>query len=93
MVISTLVVIVLGYMIVNLVGLSMQLLYATEYHTSAFRISAYGAFVTVLLCLFLIPFLGALGACIALGFGKALRAAFFVIEARRCLKIKTSLIW
>jgi O-antigen/teichoic acid export membrane protein len=90
---GTLVVIVLGYMIVNLVGLSMQLLYATEYHASAFRISAYGALVTVLLCLFLIPFFGALGAGIALGFGKALRAAFFVIEARRCLKIKTSLIW
>ena len=90
---GALVVIVLGYMVVSLVGLSMQLLYATEYHASAFRISAYGALVTVLLCLFLIPFFGALGAGIALGFGKALRAAFFVIEARRCLKIKTSLIW
>ena len=90
---STLVVIVLGYMFVNLVGLSMQLLYATEYHVSAFRISAYGAVVTVLLCTFLIPYYGALGAGIALGFGKALRSVFFVIEARRRLEIKTSLIW
>lgn len=90
---STLVVIVTGYMMVNLVGLSMQLLYATEYHTSAFRISVYGAFVTVLLCSFLIPLFGALGAGIALGFGKALRATLFVVEARRRLKIKTSLIW
>jgi O-antigen/teichoic acid export membrane protein len=90
---STLVVIVLGYVIVNLVGLSMQLLYATEYQASAFRISTYGALVTVLLCSFLIPFFGALGAGIALGLGKALRAALFVVEARRRLEIKTSLIW
>jgi len=91
--VGTLVVIVIGYLIVNVIGLSMQLLYATKYHASAFRISAYGAFITVLLCLFLIPFFGALGAGIVLGFGKALRAALFVVEARRCLKIKTSLIW
>jgi len=90
---GTLVVIVIGYMFVNLVGLSMQLLYATEYHASAFRISIYGAFVTVLLCLFLIPLFGVLGAGIVLGFGKALRAGLFVVEARRRLKIKTSLIW
>lgn len=90
---STLVAIVLGYVIVNLVGLSMQLLYATEYQASAFRISAYGALITVLLCSFLIPFFGALGAGIVLGFGKALRSALFVVEARHRLEIKTSLIW
>ena len=90
---SALVVIVIGYMLVNFVGLSMQLLYATEFHGSAFRISAYGAIVTVLLCVILIPFFGALGAGIVLGFGKAIRAIFFVIEARRLLKIQTSLIW
>lgn len=90
---STLVVIVLGYMIVNLVGLSMQLLYATEYHASAFRISIYGAVITGLACLFLIPMFGVFGAGIVLGFGKALRATLFVLEARRCLEIKTSLIW
>ena len=80
-------------MVVNLVGLSMQLLYATEYHTSAFRISLYGAFITVFICSFLIPVYGALGAGIALGFGKALRSVLYVAEARRLLKIKTSLIW
>ena len=90
---SPLVVIISGYMVVNLVGLSMQLLYATEYHTSAFRISLYGAFITVLICSFLIPVYGALGAGIALGFGKALRSVLYVAEARRLLKIKTSLIW
>ena len=74
------------------VGLSMQLLYATEYHSSAFCISVYGAFITVLLCSFLIPFFGAVGAGIALGFSKTLRAALFAVEARRCLGIKTSLI-
>ena len=79
-------------MIVNLVGLSMQLLYATEYHATAFRISVYGAVITLLACLFLIPIFGVLGAGIVLGFGKALRAVLFVVGARRCLKIKTSLI-
>lgn len=90
---STLVVIVIGYSIVNFVGLSMQLLYATEYHTTAFRLSVYGAVITVLICLLLIPMFGALGAGIALGFGKAIRSALFVVEARRRLNFKTSLVW
>jgi len=90
---SVLVVIVLGYMVVSFIGLSMQLLYATEYHAPAFRIGMYGAIITVSMCGFLIPLFGVLGAGIALGLGKALRSVLFVIEARRHLEIKTSLIW
>lgn len=90
---NILVIIVLGYLYVNVVGLSMQLLYATEYHNSAFRISVQGAIITVLACLILIPTFGAIGAGIVLGFGKAIRATLFAVEARRLLKIKTSIIW
>ncbi len=89
----TLVVIISGYMLVNLVGLSMQLLYATNYQSVAFRISLFGAIVTIIGCLILIPYFGTLGAGIVLGFGKALRAFFFVFSARKLLKIKTSIIW
>lgn len=82
-----------GYVLVNLVGLSMVLLYATEFHHAALRISAFGSLITLLLCFGLIPVLGALGAAIVVGCGKALRATMFVFTARRRLKIKTSLIW
>ena len=88
-----LVFIVLGYLCVNLVGLSMKLLYATKYHSSAFHLSGYGAIFTIVICVFLIPPFGALGAAIALGFGKVLRASLFVWKAKRLLGIKTSLLW
>ncbi|MBV1879123.1 MAG: oligosaccharide flippase family protein [Pseudomonadales bacterium] len=90
---ETLVVIVVGYLIVNLVGLSMRLLYATDYQDDALSISAWGAVVTVIICIFLIPVFGAFGAGVVLGFGKALRAGLFVMAARRRLGIKTSLLW
>lgn len=90
---GTMLVIVLGYLLVNLIGLSMQLLYATEFQDIAFRISLFGAFITILTCVILIPVFGQLGAGIALGFGKFLRALLFVRKARQLLKIKTSLIW
>lgn len=82
-----------GYTLVSGVGLSMILLYATEYHSSAFKISALGAVLTVLLCLMLIPVFGPLGAAVVVGLGKALRAMLFVFAARRHLGIKASLIW
>lgn len=90
---ATMVTIVLGYLLVNLVGLSMQLLYATNFHNTAFKISLVGAAITVLFCAILIPIFGAFGAGIVLGFGKALRAFLFVYSARKLLKIKTSILW
>ena len=90
---NSLVAIVIGYFGVNFIGLSMQLLYSTDYYYSAFRISAFGAVLTILLCMLLIPYFGAFGAAAALGLGKLLRASLFVMAARRKLGIKTSLIW
>lgn len=90
---ETMVLIVIGYFLVNLVGLSMQLLYATDYQMSAFRISSWGAILTVFVGGWLIVTYGAIGAGIVIGIGKAIRATLFVVEARRRLGIKSSLIW
>jgi O-antigen/teichoic acid export membrane protein len=83
----------LSYLIVNTIGISMQLLYATEYHIEAFRISIYGSVATIILCLIMIPLLGGTGAAIALGSGKIFRAVFFSFRARKLLNIKTSIIF
>ena len=88
-----LVVIVIGYVGVSMVGLSMRLLVSTKFHSAAFRISAIGSLLTLVLCCIAIPYLGAVGAALALGGGKLIRAGLFVVEARRKLGIKTSLIY
>ncbi len=90
---TPLVVIVIGYVGVSMVGLSMRLLVSTKFHSAAFRISAIGSLLTLVLCCIAIPYLGAVGAALALGGGKLIRAGLFVVEARRKLGIKTSLIY
>lgn len=83
----------LSYLIVNTIGISMQLLYATKYHIEAFRISIYGSVATIILCLTMIPWLGGTGAAIALGGGKIFRAVFFSFKAKKLLNIKTSIFF
>ena len=86
-------IIAVGYALVSLVGLSMQLLYATAFHQEAFKLSIYGAVLTIAIAIVLIPKLGAVGAAVALGGGKFLRSVIYALAARRHLGIKTSLIW
>lgn len=84
-------ILVLSYFLVNIIGISMQLLYATEYHSVALRISVYGALATIALCLIMIPWLGTTGAAIALGGGKIFRATLFSFRAKKILNINTSI--
>lgn len=87
------VIIALGYLVSSTFGLSMMLLYATEYHSQTLRISLIGAAVTILMSVVLVPLYGAYGAAITLGLGKSVRALLFVNQARTKLGIKTSFLW
>lgn len=90
---TPLIIIVVGYVGVSLVGLSMRLLVSTNFQSAAFRISAIGSLLTLVLCCIAIPYFGVIGAALALGGGKLVRASLFVVEARRKLGIRTSLIY
>jgi O-antigen/teichoic acid export membrane protein len=80
----------LGHFVTNFLGLSMPLLYATDYHKEAARIAVVGAAMNVGLCFILIPSLGALGAALAFGAGKVIRSALYLVAVRRRLGIGTT---
>ncbi len=80
----------LGHFATNFLGLSMPLLYATEYHKEAAQIGIVGAAINVGLCVILIPALGALGAALAFSAGKVIRSALYLVVVRRRLGIGTT---
>lgn len=70
-----------GFAVVNLIGPSMLLLYATSFENDAFVISLLSLLVTAFLCWMLIPEYGALGAAFAFAAGKIMRALTFRVWA------------
>jgi O-antigen/teichoic acid export membrane protein len=77
-------VLVVGFLAVNWVGPSMQLLSATSFEREALVISGIGAGLTLALIVALVPQGGALGAALAFASSRLLRAvAFRWVGARR----------
>jgi len=74
-----------GFALVNLVGPSMQLLYATRFEKDALVISVLSLTGVVLLSLAVIPTYGALGAAIVFALAKVVRALVFRFWASRRL--------
>lgn len=81
-----LLVLVCGFVVSNVVGPSMQLLYATDFESDALRVSLASLFVVVLCALVWIPEYGALGAAWAFALGKAGRAVTFKLWAEHRLR-------
>ena len=77
-----LVIIVTGFVIVNLIGPSMLLLHATNYEKDALIVSTGGAILTLTLCVIWIPEHGATGAAFAFTISKVTRALMFRIWAQ-----------
>jgi O-antigen/teichoic acid export membrane protein len=80
-----LLVLVAGFAVVNLIGPSMQLLYATAFETDALWISLASLALIAGMSLLWIPSHGALGAAIAFAVAKVVRAAAFRWWAHRRL--------
>ena len=74
-----------GFALVNAVGPSMQLLYATDYESDALNISVVSLVLILLASALLIPAFGALGAALAFSLAKLLRALVFRFRAHQLL--------
>ena len=81
-----LLVLALGFVVSNLVGPSMQLLYATDFERDALWVSIISLVVVVACALLWIPEHGALGAAWAFALGKAGRALTFKFWAEYRLR-------
>lgn len=79
------IVLVLGFFVVNLVGPSMQLLYGTEFEKDALVISMLSVILVLALSVSLIPDHGAFGAALACSIAKISRAVVFWVWARHRL--------
>ena len=80
------IILVLGFFLVNPIGLSLQLLYATRFQNEASRVSFIAAGINTLLYCSLIPMFGAKGAAIAFAAGKVLRTSMYALFWRRKLR-------
>lgn len=79
------IVLCVGFAVVNLIGPSMQLLYATRFEKDALVISLLSLLAIVLCSVALIPSYGALGGAIAIAIARIFRALAFRIWASRRL--------
>lgn len=79
------IILAVGFAVVNLVGPSMQLLYATRYEKDALVISMLSLAGVVLLSIAMIPTYGAVGAAAAFAIAKVFRAVAFRFWASRRL--------
>jgi O-antigen/teichoic acid export membrane protein len=80
-----------GFAVVNVIGPSMQLLYATAYEKDALTISLLSLIAITVLSVVWIPTHGALGAALTFAIGKTARAIAFRIWAHRRLNQAFSL--